>query len=137
MAAALANDHATAAGIELRAKSAGVATVAGYAAAELAHEALAEIGLSLEDHRSQPVTKELLENAALVVAVTDNHREMLRRLARDHAAKIVSLRDITGHPDLADPIGGKLQDFRKTRDVLRAHMPRIIAAVNRYAGART
>ena len=135
MAAAIAARQAQTRAVALRVASAGTATKAGYPAAEHAQQALAEIGLSLADHRSLPLTRDMINEATLVVAATARHRDMLRQFFAAEAAKIRSFGDLTDGGDLSDPIGGDLSAFRQTRDLLCAHMPRIIASLQRQGPA--
>lgn len=137
MAAAIARAYARDAGIALRVASAGTATRPGYCAAAAAQDAMAEVGISLADHRSQPVSRALMQDAALVVTATDRQKETLRLFFSWMAARILSFGDISGRNDLADPIGGDSAGFRTTRDLLCAEMPRIIAALDRCARAHS
>ncbi|MDQ2818039.1 MAG: hypothetical protein M3T49_07530 [Candidatus Eremiobacteraeota bacterium] len=135
MAAALADQAAKDAGVALRVASAGTATAPGYPAAAGAREAMGEINLSLEDHRSRPVTRELISEAALVVTATQRQKQALSQFFGPAQARIVSFGELTGRGDLADPIGGNAAAFRATRDLLRSEMPKVLAAVAAVADA--
>ncbi len=100
----------------------------GHPAATSACDVIAEIDLSLTEHRSQSATRELINEAALVVALTDRHRDMMRQFFTYDADKIVSFNDLTSKGNVMDPIGGDIEAFRTTRDLLRKEMPQIIAA---------
>jgi len=134
MAAAIAQDEARRRATRLGVASAGTSAIAGYPAARLASDAMTEIGLSLDDHRSQAASRQMIQSATLVVALTERHRDMLRQYFNQPAADIVSWDDLTGLGDVADPSGGGIADFRKTRDRLRAGMPAVIDACLKRAG---
>ncbi len=83
-------------------------------------DALAEIGLDVSDHRSQPLSVGILRNATSVLAMERMHiDEVLRRdpmlRARTH---LLGSFDDAETPEIADPVGGALDDFRVCRDRL-------------------
>jgi len=129
IAEVVAVDAARRAGIPLRVASAGTSALTGSPAYDLAQAAVEEIGLSLAAHRSAPLTRELVDEAALVVAATGRHRNDLRYFFPAHASKIVSFDDVTGLGDLSDPLGGGADEFTKTRELVRDGMPRVLAAL--------
>ena len=74
-----------------------------------------ERGIHLEDHRSQPVTRDLLEEADLALAMTRNHVESLRLAFPDHAHKVHLLSEMVGgRHDIADPYGGSRRSYAAT-----------------------
>lgn len=127
MAAVIATEEARRLGIDVRVASAGTAAVTGHPAVENAREAIEEIGLTLDSHRAQMMTRELVADAALVVAVTARHRDDLRHVFPNDREKIVSFDDLTGLGDLNDPYGGEPDEFRRTAALLIRGMPNIIA----------
>jgi protein-tyrosine-phosphatase len=60
-------------------ESCGTAAIDGLSAEAGARRQAESLGLSLEAHRAQPVSRDLIENASLVVCVTDRHRDYLHR----------------------------------------------------------
>ncbi|WP_170105586.1 low molecular weight protein arginine phosphatase [Desmospora activa] len=77
MAEALLRKKADERGLFLEVKSAGVSALPGVAASSPAVEVLAEKGINNRDHRSQPMTKELLKWADLVLTMTRSHHQWL------------------------------------------------------------
>lgn len=106
-----------------RIESAGVAAMPGARASEGSSEALAEIGLSLVDHRSQPVTRELLDSMDHVFALGSRHRNVLLELWPAGRTRIDLLRGDGG--DVADPFGGSLGVYRRARDEIAAEVRRL------------
>jgi protein-tyrosine-phosphatase len=129
MAAAIVADEAHSAGINLRVASAGTGALFGAPAYSPATDALKIVGLSLAEHRSRPLTRQMVADATLVIAVTGRHRDDLRHFFPNDAAKIVSFHDITGLGDLDDPYGADRLEFLKLRDTLKKGAPKIVAAV--------
>jgi protein-tyrosine-phosphatase len=135
IAQVIAEDEAARRGLAVHVASAGTHALPGYAAASIAQATMNEIGLSLQGHRSQPASADLIARATLVVTMTDLQREMLRAASGDDAEKIVSFDDITHQGDVPDPVGGEPQEVRAVRDMLQAAMPAIFAAFEARTGS--
>src|SRR3954465_11112569 len=81
MAAALLQ-HALAAQPEpwrsLRVISAGVAARTGELVSENSVIALRKVGIDVSHHRAQPLTQRLLDDAFMVLCMTESHRAMIQ-----------------------------------------------------------
>jgi len=104
----------------LEVSSAGTWAKAGRAATPTAREAMAELDLDIRDHRSRNLDAAMMEEADLVLVMTQAHRESLTvefpRLA--HKLRLISELQ-GGEWDLLDPVGQPLDRYRATRDELR------------------
>lgn len=129
MAEAIAAHEASSTGIDLRVASAGTAAMEGHGAHDFAREALVPLGLDVQSHRAQQITRELVADAKLVVTATRRQRDDLRYFFPHASEKIVSFDDATGLGELTDPYGDGPSAFAKTADVLRAGMPSIFSIV--------
>jgi ribose 5-phosphate isomerase B len=130
MAEAIAAHEATRAGIKLRVASAGTAAMQGHGAHDFARDALMPLGLDVQSHRAQQITRELVADAVLVVTATKRQRDDLRYFFPHASEKIVSFDDATGLGELTDPYGDGPSAFIKTADVLREGMPSIFSIVS-------
>jgi protein-tyrosine phosphatase len=102
-------------------KSAGVWAYEGQPASQNAVLEMRERGIRLEDHRSQPVAPDLVEEADLVLAMTRNHVESIRLAFPDQAHKVRLLSEmIGGRHDIADPYGGSRRSYAATARSLEA-----------------
>lgn len=90
-------------------RSAGVSAGEGQQASSGARQAITELGLELDKHRSRPVTRELLEQADQVLAMTDSHLRRLQDLYRDQRSKLRLLKE----SGVADPYGGGDEVYRQ------------------------
>lgn len=133
MAAALMRALAAQRGVDVEVASAGTAAIPGLPATAHAVAALAEQGVDLGDHRSQPLTAELVAAADLVLTMTARHKERVLDLAPDAAGKVFTLAEYAGGDpgDVPDPFGGDLEEYRKTAAALapmvRAALERLVA----------
>lgn len=103
--------------------SAGVMAYPGDIASPPAVTAANELGAELSDHRSQPVTPELLVGATDVIAMTASHLDLLAYRFPNLGPSPALLGD-TG--DVPDPIGGALNEYRACARQIADHLDRLI-----------
>lgn len=103
-------------GVEVVIESAGVATGDGLPASPEAVEVIAEMGGDLRSHRSRRLTREIIEKADAVLAMTESHLIRAKDLAPDCEGRM-SLVDPSG--EVPDPIGGPVVVYRETAERLR------------------
>ncbi len=110
------------------ASSAGVAAAPDWPASEEAVSALRERGIDATGHRSRPVSRDLVKQADLIVAMTERHRQEILRHDPEAAGKIHLMMSFGPgpHRDVPDPVGGSLDVYRTTRDALDAAMADLI-----------
>lgn len=111
------DDHVLAHGLWFT--SAGTSAFPGAEASDGSRDAVAEIGLDLSAHLSQPLTREMCERAEKIYCLGPSHLVAVQSLGAGFAAK-AELLDPEG-AGIPDPFGGDLDLYRKTRDaVVRA-----------------
>ncbi len=95
--------------------SAGVWTVDGRPASEHAVGVMAQRGIDLSAHRSRNITREMMSQADLVLAMTRSHTEALGAAFPAHSRKVYLLGEMVGQMrDIADPYGGTRQEYAYT-----------------------
>ncbi|MDA8097692.1 MAG: low molecular weight protein arginine phosphatase [Desulforudis sp.] len=105
---ARSGDHRT------RVLSAGVCTLPGTAATDVAIESLAEQGIDISNHRSAMLTPDLIAQADLILAMTASHKREVLQAGPDIAHKVYTIGEYAGMGgDLADPFGGPLAIYRQ------------------------
>lgn len=93
--------------------SAGIWAIEDAPATAAARQVMAERGLDIERHRSRNVSCADVERAALVLVMTQHHREALLAECPQARGKIYLLSEMIGQKfDIADPAGGALDDYR-------------------------
>lgn len=131
MAEAWFNKCAAEAGLTgVIARSAGLSAATGCKASAHSQAVIAENGGSLEKFRSQPLTMEMLEEASLIVGVSDAHCRMMISAVPEIAGKTRRLLDFVDGGDVADPYGGTLDDYRKAFGMIRQAVENIVKQFN-------
>ena len=132
MAAALLQ-HALAAQPEplrsLQVVSAGVAARSGESVSENSVLALKKVGIDVADHRAQPLTQKLLDEALLVLCMTESHRAMIQVQADPAPKNLFLFRQfLPGDRDreIGDPYGGPLKVYEAARDEMVEAVPGLV-----------
>jgi protein-tyrosine-phosphatase len=137
MAAALLQ-HALAAQPEplrsLRVVSAGVAARPGEPVSENSVQALKKVGIDISHHRSQALTQRMLDEARLVLCMTESHRAMILVQADPVPKHVYLFRQFLGgdaDPEIADPYGGPLSVYEAARDEMVESIPSLVEHIRR------
>jgi protein-tyrosine phosphatase len=115
--------------------SAGTAAMSGEGAARFAREvALAEDGIDLSGHRAQPLSRELLETADLVLAMALTHAQRIEAMDDRFAPKTYLLTSFPSGErrepeDIEDPMGGSQDVYRKVYRCIKEELERIMPAL--------
>jgi protein-tyrosine-phosphatase len=141
MAAALLQ-HALAAEAEplrsLRVISAGVAARTGEMVSENSVFALKKVGIDLSQHRSQPLTQQMLDEALAVLCMTESHRAMIQVQADPVPKNLFLFREFLpgdGDKEIGDPYGGPLRVYEAARDEMVESIPALVAHLKTLVGA--
>ena len=112
MAMALLKDRVSEAAEDWRIESAGTWTVKGEPAALKTRQVLLAKGIALDEHRSRPVTRELLQEFRLILTMEAGQREALCVEFPEIAPRVHTLGELVGEAhDILDPMGGPLSGF--------------------------
>ena len=102
-----------------RVESAGVWAYDGSPATANAQKAMAERGLDLSQHLSQPADSTLLKQFDLTLVMEQRHKTVLQEQNPQLADRIYLMREIAGQDgDFADPVGGSLERYHAAADEL-------------------
>jgi protein arginine phosphatase len=119
----------------VRVSSAGTHAHPGMPASANTVAALVRAGIVPGGHRSRPLTREILAESDLVLAIAPEHREWIVELSPEAAGKTFVLSsfaaDKTATGDLAvhDPIGGSLEIYEETYRRIGVHLDRILPRI--------
>jgi len=102
------------------AESAGVAAHPGGSASPEAIEVMREIGVDISTHRTRALSRDLVEGARVILAMTEGHGREVSRRFPESAGKVFLVKSFGAEParDVADPFGLSADAYRHTRDEL-------------------
>ena len=113
----------------LRVVSAGIAARRGDPVSDNAAFTMKKVGIDLKNHISQPLTQGLLDDALIVLCMTESHRAMVQ-LQFDPVPKHLYLfRQFLSSPvdpEVDDPYGGPLSLYESCRDSLVEAVPSVV-----------
>lgn len=140
MAAALARRIAAERGwTSLRVASAGTGAAEGSPASDGALLVSLEQGLDLNEHRSRPLTAELVADSDIILVMGGGHLDRVRQLGggeRAHLLADFAANDAAGRA-VSDPFGGDLSVYRETFGQLETEIGRALDRLApRPGGAR-
>jgi protein-tyrosine phosphatase len=113
----------------LRVVSAGVAARTGELVTEYSVQAMKKAGIDISGHRSQPLTKELLDGALAVLCMTESHRAMIPLMFDPPPKNIFLFREFlppNAEREIADPYGGPYPLYELCRDEMVEAIPSLI-----------
>lgn len=100
--------------------SAGVFARGGMPASDGAQQVMREMDLDLSQHRARNLGDQELSDGDLVVCMTPGHRTVAAQTVAQ-GVRLATLGALAGRGDeyeVVDPVGGALDDYRRTRDEL-------------------
>jgi protein-tyrosine phosphatase len=108
--------------------SAGIAAAPGGRAATEAIAIMNERGLDLSLHESQPLSDRLVRYADLIITMTRGHREAIVNHWPEAAPRTFVISRNRG--DVADPIGGPADMYRKCAEQIDAYLAEWVAEMD-------
>lgn len=124
---------------DLDVASAGTSAWDGAAASDGAMLVGMERRLDLGSHRSQQVSKALVDSADLIFTMGPHHLERVEALGAGDKAYLLTAYPKHGGAGraISDPVGGELEVYRATADELETEIRRVLdrLAASRVTGA--
>lgn len=118
--------------IDIHVFSAGVGAIEGLKASQEALKTLDEEGIDLSKHCSRKVTRELIEKAHFILAMTRGHKDVLIGLYPEAREKIWLFNEFAGinDRDIPDPIGLDLEYYRRVAAEIKEAVKKIAEKLN-------
>ena len=107
-------------GIEATVTSAGTGAWDGAPASEGAYLVALERGLDLSNHRARLLTRELVEEADLILTMARHHRARVDELGGEGRVFVLGEYAGRGDDEVSDPFGSNLDVYRGTCQELEA-----------------
>lgn len=113
---------------QIQVYSAGVSAFPGDPASSNAITALAKVNLDLRDHRSRPLSSQLVEISDLILTMTSSHLEMIQMQYPEAGVETYRFREWVseGTKEVSDPFGGPLSVYLETLDSIAEAIPSIL-----------
>ncbi|REG50341.1 protein-tyrosine phosphatase [Paraburkholderia sp. BL6669N2] len=102
---------------DVHVRSAGLAAVSGQRAETKAIAALSEIDIDIRAHRAMQLTREIANEAQLILTMTATQKRSVESLYPLMRGRVFSIRDFD-NSDIDDPMGLSITAFRICRDAL-------------------
>ena len=115
---------------DMQVVSAGVAARRGDPASANSVTAMKKVGLDITNHRSQPLTPDLIDQAAAIFVMTETHRAVIQAGFDPTPRHIYLLREFMpreADKEIADPYGGSLPLYEACRDEIVESIPSVVA----------
>jgi protein-tyrosine-phosphatase len=108
--------------------SAGIAAMAGGGPTSEAVQVMADLGIDLAGHVTQPISERLVRHADVIFTMTQGHQQALLGRWPEAVGRTFLLRG--DHIDVADPIGGPLEMYRRCADQIRTALSQQIETLD-------
>jgi tRNA threonylcarbamoyl adenosine modification protein (Sua5/YciO/YrdC/YwlC family) len=109
--------------------SAGICAADGAPVSRNAAAVLQEKGIDISAHRARHLSSEMIEEADLLIAMTQGHCNAIRTIAPEIDGKVFLLKSFgvaQCAADIADPVGADLAVYRRVRDEIDAALPDLV-----------
>lgn len=118
----------------IRVVSAGVAAPKGDSVSENSRVALKKVGIEVGNHTSQPLTKALVQKAALIICMTEGHRAMIHHSFTPSPRNVYLFREFMPgkvEREIGDPFGGPLPLYEACRDEMVEAIPSLVEFIKK------
>jgi protein-tyrosine-phosphatase len=121
----------------LRVVSAGLFARDGERVSENSVLALRKVGIDISGQVSRALTQPVLDEALIVLCMTESHRAMIQLQAEPPPKDLFLFREFMPPPadrEIADPYGGSLKVYETARDEMVEALPSLLAALKTRRG---
>lgn len=119
---------------QIEVASAGVAAGYGEPASTNSIAAVKKVKLDLTEHKSQPVTQDLIDRAFLILGMTQSHIDILQHYHNDLPERVHLFRDFMpadAAPEIPDPFGQNYAAYAECFDSMAEAIPSLIDYLKR------
>ncbi len=115
---------------DLVVSSMGIQGLTDSPAFDFARDVCAEKGIDISSHIARTIVGEELQETDLVLCMETVHRKFLQTFFPWHRNKIFLLgawpKEKARKSAIKDPMGGSIEDFRRTFNIIQGHIDRIL-----------
>lgn len=121
----------------IKVMSAGIYANPGDTAADQAIEVVEGLGLSLREHRARILTKDLLQEADLILTMTMHHKLAILQIAPHVQDKVFTLKEYANAGDtiedvnISDPFGQSVEVYRKSANEIMKALKKVLVRIQK------
>ncbi|WP_341875811.1 low molecular weight protein arginine phosphatase [Defluviitalea saccharophila] len=131
MAEALAKRELKKASLNIEVVSRGISVFFTSGASEYAHQAMKDYDLTLDEHKSRQIEPKDIEDADLILTMTDNHKKYLHINFPEYKGKIFTLKEFVEESgDVEDPYGGRIEEYRNCAESLQQLIQKLVLKIS-------
>ena len=123
----------------LEVRSAGVAAREGEPVSENSITALKRVGINIQNHASQPLTQEIVDQALAIFCMTETHRAMIQLQFDPPPENVYLWREFLPageEKEIGDPYGGPLRVYEACRDEMVEAIPSLVAFLRKLTASK-
>ena len=110
--------------------SAGTYALVGHPASEGSVRAMARRGIDISDHRAKQLTRDLVDEADLILVMEEHHRRSIFVTWPKAIAKTLLLSELAGdHAGIDDPYGGTQEEYDEAAAIIETYVERGLPAL--------
>jgi glycine hydroxymethyltransferase len=123
----------------IRIGSAGISAFDGQLASDHSVTVMSDEGIDISDHVSRMLTPEIVDRASHIFAMTRSHRDAVQMMFPASREKVFVMReflvgaDADFDLDVSDPIGGSLDEYMRTRNLIKEALDSVSEFVTQTA----
>lgn len=116
----------------VKALSAGIYAIPGSSASHQAVEVMKEWGIDIKGHTARQIDTRMMEEADVVLTMTEEHKILLAQLNPQFKSKIFTLKEYAegGGGDISDPFGCSVDIYRKCAVELREYIKKVLYKIS-------
>lgn len=123
----------------LEVQSAGVAARMGEPVSENSVTALKRVGIDIQNHASQPLTQEIVDQALAIFCMTETHRAMIQLQFDPPPENVFLWREFLPageDKEIGDPYGGPLRVYEACRDEMVEAIPSLVTFLRKLTAGK-
>lgn len=122
--------------------SAGTIALPGMKPPREVEEVMKGEGIDISHHQATPLTRNLIEEADLILVMDRCHRKTILKMSPGASQKTFLLKEFSPDPgegalDISDPLGGSLRTYEKAFREIKRCLEELLKKVDWYLSALT
>lgn len=115
---------------DVEVQSAGLFTMDGLSPSKEAIVAMKEYGIDIKDYSSNQITRDMINNADLILTMTSNHKKSILKSIPNVKDKVYTLKEYAYgiKEDVLDPYGQSIDVYKKTAKEIKDAVKKIVSS---------